>query len=155
MICECCWAGRPPQNKPRPPVTRYNADFTVFVLQRARDNKQGGTRQRRPSEPAVYETKLTHASLGLNREIKPLTSPNFWAAILQLYVSGALSSASASCASSTVHARMFRRKFTAAPGDRFDWRPAQFWVFWGGNAMIRSSCLPFSHCWRWNVCTAQ
>jgi len=83
MICECCWAGRPPQNKPRPPVTRYNADFTVFALQRARGNKQGATRQRRPSEPAVYETKLTHASVGLNRKIKPLTSPNFWGATLQ------------------------------------------------------------------------
>ena len=56
----------------------------LFALQRARGNKQGATRQRRPSEPAVYETKLIHASVGLNREINPLTSPNFWTTILQL-----------------------------------------------------------------------
>ena len=58
--------------------------FIVFAVQRARGNKQGATRQRRPSEPAVYETKLAHALVGLNREIKPLTSPNFRATILQL-----------------------------------------------------------------------
>ena len=62
-------------------ATSWQCDLTV---RKSFCNKQGATRQRRPSEPAVHETKRTRALVGLNREIKPLTSTNFWATIMQL-----------------------------------------------------------------------